>query len=121
MPAFDSVFSSLSQVLRKHASGMSIRTDAPGNLYIELAPASPREKPKFFGAVQAKKAYVSYHLMPVYEDPSLLDGISDALRGKMQGKSCFNFKSDDQALFEELDSITRICAASAKGQDGRTW
>ena len=70
----------LSAILRRHAKAMSIRTDDPGHLYVELAPAEPKAKPSFFGAVQAKKSYVSYHLMPVYEDPGLLDGISPGLR-----------------------------------------
>ncbi|GAB3346868.1 hypothetical protein [Marilutibacter aestuarii] len=70
MADLDSTFSGLSKILRKHASGMSIRTDTPGNLYIEIPPATPGSKPGFFGAVQTKKSYVSYHLMPVYEDPS---------------------------------------------------
>ena len=99
MAAFDSIFASLSNVLRKHTTGMSIKTDQPGNFYIEIPPATPNAKPKFFGAVQTKKSYVSYHLMPVYEDPTLLDGISDALRKKMQGKSCFNFTAAEPVLF----------------------
>lgn len=108
------IFNSLSNVLRQHAAGMSIKTDEPGNLYIELAPAEPNGKPGFFGAVQTKKSYVSYHLMPVYEDPGLLDGITDALRKKMQGKSCFNFTAEDPLLFEELSALTGRCAAATR-------
>ena len=114
MTAFDSTFVSLSKVLRKHSSGMSIKKDEPGNLYLELPPATPKAKPKFFGAVQTKKSYVSYHLMPVYEDPGLLDGISDGLRKRMQGKSCFNFTAIEPSLFKELEGLTKKCVASAK-------
>ena len=114
MTNFVSTFASLSKILRKHAAGMSIKTDEAGNFYIELPAATPKAKPKFFGAVQAKKTYVSYHLMPVYEDPALLSGISDALRKKMQGKSCFNFTADDALLFKELDALTKKCAAASK-------
>jgi hypothetical protein len=108
MTNFVSTFASLSTILRKHAAGMSIKTDEPGNFYIELPAATPKAKPKFFGAVQAKKTYVSYHLMPVYEDPTLLSG------KKMQGKSCFNFTADDALLFKELDALTKKCAAASK-------
>lgn len=108
------VFGALSAILRGHAQGMSIRTDDAGHLYVELAPTDPKARPRFFGAVQAKKAYVSFHLMPVYEDPRLLDGISPALRKRMQGKSCFNFTAPDAALFEELDALTGRCAAAAR-------
>ncbi len=116
MPAFDETFDSLSRIMRKHATGFSIKTDEPGTFYVELATASPKAKPSFFGAVQTKKSYVSYHLMPVYEDPGLLNGVSEALRSKMQGKSCFNFKTVDPALLQELDTLTGKCAAAA----GRT-
>lgn len=114
MKDLQSTFAALSGVLRKHAAGMSIKTDQPGHLYIELAPAKPKDKPRFFGAVQIKKSYVSYHLMPVYEDPGLLTGTTDALRKKMQGKSCFNFSAEDPSLFKELDALTQRCAAATR-------
>ncbi|MBB1062050.1 hypothetical protein [Marilutibacter spongiae] len=114
MADLDSTFAGLARIMRARATGMSIRTDAPGNLYIEIPPATPGSKPGFFGAVQTKKSYVSYHLMPVYEDPSLLEGVSEQLRKRMQGKSCFNFKSEDEALFKEIDALTRKCAESAR-------
>jgi hypothetical protein len=114
MKDMDSAFASLSEILRKHAAGMSIRTDDPGHLYIEVAAATPKGKPRFFGAVQLKKSYVSYHLMPVYETPALLAGVSDALRKRMQGKSCFNFTAVESALFKELDALTGRCAAAVR-------
>jgi len=114
MADFDATFASLSAILRKHTSGMSVKTDAPGNFYVEIPAANAKAKPQFFGAVQAKKSYVSYHLMPIYENPSLLNGVSDSLRSKMQGKSCFNFKSEDPGLFKELEALTRACATNAR-------
>jgi hypothetical protein len=114
MTDFGSSFASLSGILRKHSAGMSIKTDEPGHFYVERAAATAKAKPRFFGAVQTKKSYVSYHLMPVYENPSLLDGISDGLRKKMQGKSCFNFTVSDPSLFEELDALTKKCAAATE-------
>lgn len=112
MKDFSATFSSLSEVMRRHVSGLVIKTDVPGHLYVEIPPRKPKDKPGFFGAVQIKKAYVSYHLMPVYDDPGLLVGLSDALRKKMQGKSCFNFAEVDAVLFQELDALTGRCAAA---------
>jgi hypothetical protein len=40
--------------------------------------------------------------MPMYIFPELLRGISPALKKRMQGKSCFNFKAIDDELFAEL-------------------
>lgn len=63
------------------------------------------------GAVQSKKNYVSFHLMPVYAFPELLDDLSPALRKRMQGKSCFNFSEVDEPLVAEL---TQLVAAGAR-------
>lgn len=106
------LFPLLADVLRKRGADFSIKADEPGNLYIEFPVAGG--KPAFFGAVQAKKAYVAYHLMPVYENPDLLSGISDALRKKMHGKSCFRFTAVDARLIEELDALTARCAAAVR-------
>ena len=44
--------------------------------------------------------------MPIYVEPSLLEGVSPELRRRMQGKSCFNFRSVDETLFDELAELT---------------
>ena len=66
------------------------------------------KKPLFFGAVNIKKSYVSYHHMPLYVFPELLDELSPELKKRMQGKSCFNFKHSDRVLCEELKEITKL-------------
>ncbi len=60
----------------------------------------------YFGSTKIKKNYVSYHLMPVYVFPELLEGTSAELKKRMQGKSCFNFKVANRQLFEELRELT---------------
>ena len=44
--------------------------------------------------------------MGVYASPELLAGISKKLKARMQGKSCFNFKTLDEPLFNELEQLT---------------
>ncbi len=96
----------LTVVTADHASSFSLDTE-----YI------PRYKKRlFFGAVQVNKAYVSYHLMPVYMYPDLLHDISPELRKRMQGKSCFNFKKMDEALFQELEGLTRRSVERLRGE-----
>ena len=114
MSDLDATFAALSGILRRHTAGMSLKTDVPGHLYVELPAATAKARPAFFGAAQTKKAYVSYHLMPVYEHPRLLADTSQALRSRMQGKSCFNFAAVDRALFEELDRLTGRCAMAVR-------
>jgi hypothetical protein len=63
-------------------------------------------------AVQMKKNYVSYHLIPVYAIPTLLDAISPALKKRMQGKSCFNFTAIEPAQVKELKALTAAGVAA---------
>ena len=45
--------------------------------------------------------------MPVYCEPKLLKDISLELKKRMQGKSCFNFKTIDKELLKELTELTK--------------
>jgi hypothetical protein len=63
--------------------------------------------PMFFAAVMAGKAYVSDHLFPRYPCPEMGRMVSSNLKQRMQGKSCFNFRTLDEALFAELSGLTK--------------
>jgi hypothetical protein len=103
---FDEVFSALRKILARYPSDFSPKFDTPDNFYLESRSVVWNGKPLFFGAVQIKKNYVSFHLMPVYTCPELLNGLSPELKKRMQGKACFNFKETDKALFVELAKLT---------------
>lgn len=49
--------------------------------------------------------------MSVYVSPEEMKGMSPELRKRMQGKSCFNFRAVDEALFKELAGLTKAGAA----------
>ena len=67
----------------------------------------------WFGAVKLGKAYVSFHLMPLYMSPALEKEISPTLKKRMQGKTCFNFKTvPHQELLADLQKLTAACAAA---------
>jgi len=107
----DDVFERLSGIMRECAGHWTVSTDEPGSLSIETTDEMANGKLRWFGGVATKKNYVSYHLMPVYERPELLDDISPELRTRMQGKSCFNFKQIDEQLFSELADLTSASVA----------
>lgn len=100
------VFGSLKSIMLPYTPQLACTSDTDRYLSLDTKHIEKNKKPLFFGAVQIKKNYVSYHLMPVYVNPSLLDSISPELRKHMQGKSCFNFKSPDASLFKELSALT---------------
>jgi hypothetical protein len=103
---FQATFEQLKAIIQPFAAHLIVETDEPGNYYLKTRYIGQLKKEMFFGAVQIKKNYVSYHLMPVYVFPALLEGISPELKKRMQGKSCFNFTSANPATLDELARLT---------------
>lgn len=121
MPDLVPVFDELRGRLARYAAGLresanltdanaagSRKQDAPedGTYVLLGAPTDRYPDGQLFAMVKVGKRYVSYHLMCVYLDPALLEGMSPALARRMQGKSCFNFTKVDAALFDELEALT---------------
>lgn len=103
---FQQIFEELRTILKPYEPHLTLKVDTGDNYYL-VAPDSPKWKAEvMFGAVRIKKSYVSYHLMPVYMYPDLLDAISVELKRRMQGKSCFNFSKEDVPLWRELAALT---------------
>ncbi len=103
---FAAVFAGLKRLLKPYARRMTVKHDAPEIYYLESSASNRYGEHVFFGAVRMGKAYVSYHLMPIYVFPDLAKKLSPGLKKRMQGKSCFNFKAVDPALFAELKALT---------------
>lgn len=100
------VFAELRKIILPYAERLSRAVDSEAKLSVDTRHTQKNGKPLWFGGVEIRKNYVSYHLMPVYLNPELLETTSAELRKRMQGKSCFNFKATDAALFAELAALT---------------
>ena len=61
----------------------------------------------FFAGVRVAPRHVALHFLPVIDHPEVMDGASDALRGRLKGKATFNFRADDEPLVAELPAIVR--------------
>jgi len=104
---FATVHETLKSILRKYEKGRLKGTDTPGKYTLVGPPTEQtRGRSMWFGAVMTQKNYVSYHLMPVYGCGELVEGLSPALKKRMQGKACFNFTTVDAPLFKELAALT---------------
>lgn len=101
------VFETLRGILQKHAGGMTVKEDTPVSYSLDAGYSETWKKDVWFGGVRLGKSYVSYHLMAVYVCPDLVAGLSPDLRKRMQGKSCFNFKTLTPAHVKELSRLTR--------------
>jgi hypothetical protein len=105
-PDFQTIFAGLRAILKEHASKFVVSADRPDYYCLEI-PYSPKFKKPFQVAwVKVSKSYVSFHYMPIYFAPALQKTLSPGLKARMQGKSCFNFRSVDENLFEELRRLT---------------
>ena len=104
---FPLVFEQLRAILKPYAKALTVTADSPEAFSLDGPYSEKWKKTVFCGAAQIKKNYVSFYLMPVYMCPDLLERISPGLKKRMQGKSCFNFKQPEPALFKELAALTR--------------
>lgn len=104
---FPLVFEKLKSILKPYAKNLTVKSDTAENYYLDGPYSEKWKKELFFGAVQTKKNYVSFYLMPVYMFPDLLKNMSPELQKHKQGKSCFNFKRIESTLFNELTQLTK--------------
>jgi hypothetical protein len=116
-PDMQATFETLKQMLSKHAGRLIVTADGPAVYSLDCPKPGPYGKKNlFFGAVQTRKNYVSYYLMPVYVFPDLLKDAPEILTKRMQGKSCFNFKSIDRPALAALARLTRQGFARFKSE-----
>lgn len=100
-------FTALRELLVPYRNKLQVVHDDPGHFYANCAQSDSKGKAQFFGAVKASGKKHLLHFMPVYDFPELLDGISPALKKRMQGKSCFNFDTLDPVLHDELKGLIK--------------
>ena len=96
----------LRQILEPYRDRLSVTTEGPGGMVMEL-PGYEGKPWGYVAGTRIGKRYVSFHLMSVYTDPELMASMSPELRKRMQGKSCFNFTKVDEPLMAELESVAR--------------
>ena len=107
MAKFEETFAALKGLLDPYVSRLHVTTDAPTAYMLDGEYAPAINRPMFFAGVRAGRAYVSFYLMPVYSNPELMGRISDPLRRRLHGKSCFNFTRPEPELFDELRGLVR--------------
>jgi hypothetical protein len=123
MAAFDDTFATLKQVFRPHLDRLSVQTDTRTEYTLVGRKPSPfpqhKGHPVQLGSVRVGKAYVSFHLMPLYMNEALSGTITPALKKRMQGKSCFNFKTPPDA--ESIAELERLTREGVKAFDTMRW
>jgi hypothetical protein len=123
MADFAAVFAGLKPVLAKYAKRLRVKAETENEYTLVTKSASPFPQHKgeglYFGSVRLGKAYVSFHLMPLYMCPELTKSISPALKKRMQGKTCFNFKNGPEP--ELMAELKRLTEAGLKQWGEKQW
>ena len=123
MTTFAAVFDVLKPVLAKYANRLTVKADTSVEYTLVTKSASPfpqhKGQPLYFGSVRLGKAYVSFHLMPLYMSPALVKTISPALKKRMQGKTCFNFKTVPEP--ELIATLARLTEAAFQQWSEKKW
>jgi hypothetical protein len=104
---FDTTFTKLKEIFAPYEAKLHVTADTADDYGLETDHVMKNKRRLYFGGVRRGKAYVSFHLMPAYACPEIAATISPELKKRMQGKSCFNFKSPDEKLFNELRKLTK--------------
>jgi len=104
--SFHEIFAALKPIFEEYAGRLAVQADRPGEYFLETKTAIRKGQRLQFGGVKVGKAYVSFHLMPIYMNPKLQAAISPELKKRMQGKSCFNFTKVEPAQIAELKKLT---------------
>jgi len=106
--AFKTTFTKLRRVFRPYEKHFDVVRDTPSAYYLSCKTAKAKSGGAiWFGGVEIKKNYVSFHLIPVYAFPQLVETLSPSLKKRKQGKGCFNFVAIDPAHVKELTALTK--------------
>src|SRR6185503_20687781 len=108
---FTEVFRRLKAILQPYAKDMEVHQDEANGYFLNTQHVMKNKRPLCFGGVRVGKNYVSFYLMPVYMADVEMKTASPELKKRMQGKSCFNFKTVDEKLFRELAKLTKSGAS----------
>ncbi len=108
---FKAVARELKAIFKPYLKKLIVVSESESGIYLDTNVILKNKHRMFFGGVRTGKAYVSFHLMPLYCFPELSGSMSPALKKHMQGKACLNFTTVDSSLFKELRGLTKLGAA----------
>ncbi|MBI4427858.1 MAG: hypothetical protein HY562_01940 [Ignavibacteriales bacterium] len=62
----------------------------------------------YFSSTVARKDMVSFYFLPAYFNRKGFDRVAPTAMKCLKGKSCFNFKKEEQVIEEELDALLSL-------------
>lgn len=107
------IFKKLKAALKKQVPPMVCFEDKPGAYGIMGNKAVPYGSTKkivpgmYFSSVVARKDMVSFYLFPVYYHAKEFTDLAPTMIKCLKGKTCFNFRKEEQIVGKELDKLLK--------------
>mgnify|MGYP001595055907 CR=1 FL=1 len=105
------IFNKLKTALKKQCPLMVVSKDTAdtyeimGNKPVPCGSKKTVVPGMYFSSTVARKDMVSFYLFPVYYNYKEFRGIAPTAMKYLKGKTCFNFKKEDQVIEHELDAL----------------
>jgi hypothetical protein len=107
------IFGRLRRSLTKLCPPMVCVKDKPGsyeiigNIPVPYGSTKKIVPGMYFASTVARKDMVSFHFMPIYYNKEAYINVAPTLLKSMKGKTCFNFRKEEQIDDKELDAMLK--------------
>lgn len=105
------IFNRIKAALKKQCPPMVCSKDTAGTYEIIGNKSVPYGSKKiivpgmYFSSVIARKEMVSFYLFALYDKPEEFMRIAPTVMKCLKGKTCFNFKKEEQVVEKELEEL----------------
>ncbi len=109
----NAIFSKLKSSLRKQCPPMVCSKDTRdtyeiiGNVEVPYGSSKKLVPGMYFASIVARKDMVSFYFLPMYYAQKEYDDIAPALLKRLKGKTCFNFRKEEQVVEKELNALLK--------------
>ncbi|MFW9950053.1 MAG: hypothetical protein ACFFKA_08005 [Candidatus Thorarchaeota archaeon] len=118
MENLDEIFIEIKKILEKNSANLFKTTEYIGSqakqkpgfhLYgnKEVSLFGKRSQKTYIAGVIQQKNYVSIYFSPIYSHPDEFEDISQNLKKKLKGKSCFNISKLNPQLLDEIETVLK--------------
>lgn len=105
------IFNRLKSALGRQCPPMVVSKDTENNFELmgnKPVPYGSKKKivpGMYFSSAVARKDMVSFYFFPIYYNQREFKDVAPTAMKCLKGKTCFNFKKEDQVVEKELDAL----------------
>src|SRR5262249_5883875 len=72
----------------------------------------------YFAGAVIRKSFVGFYFMPRYSNHEFVESLPSELKKWIKGKACFDIRKAGEALFEQIERMTREGLGCTSGING---